>query len=168
MVTRRVLVALLTAVPLTACYSEHLVTTPGPYINQYSPDQALITRVDGTRSMLMAPKIFNDTIMAFAVAGTLAGAHPEQVMVALPQVQSITVKTLNKPRTYGLLIAGAGAVIGTAMTISGHGAAPNPNCNGKQVYNQTVTCRSRPAVNIPAAKLLGGLAHGLGALLGNN
>lgn len=107
---------------------------------------------------MMSPKIFKDTIMAFA------GIVPEQVMVPLPQVQSITVQTLDKPRTIALAALGFATVVGVAGAISGHGPAPNPNCAGKQTNNQTISCRSRPALAIPATKLLGGIAHGIGLL----
>lgn len=46
MVTRYMLTALVMAVPLSACMREHVVTTPGPYIDSHRADQAIITRFE--------------------------------------------------------------------------------------------------------------------------
>jgi hypothetical protein len=56
-------------------------------------------------------------------------------------------------------------VVGVASAISGHGAPPNPSCAGKQTNNQTVSCRARPRVDVPAVKLVHGIARGIGAIL---
>jgi hypothetical protein len=131
MQVQRVFKIVLASLVMCGCYKQRVVTTPQIYLSAQQPGRIDLVRVDGSQSMVYAPRLVNDTIYGMtgmSQSCMLSRCMGQEVTISLSQVQSFKVRELDKARTYALLGAGAVGVVAAAAALSGKG--PDMGCVG--------------------------------------
>jgi hypothetical protein len=110
---RRAVAALL-LLSQVACHSFRRVESPGVYLESRSPETIMVTRADGTATIIQQPRFLSDTVFGWTQRG-------DEITVALSSVTEVKARQINPMRTALFSIASGAVVFVLATAAIGKG-----------------------------------------------
>jgi hypothetical protein len=106
--------AVILLVSQVACHSFRRVESPGAYLESRSPQTIMVTRADGSATIIQQPRVLADTVFGWTQTGT-------EITLPLSTVTELRARQINPFRTALFSVALGAVTLALATAVIGQG-----------------------------------------------